>query len=521
MYLISKADANARLTNGTIIAPAKGFLVFNASSVDSGGYSLTHIEKISGIVDYLENQNTHSEIHENVKDYSNGYIFDAVAIGTNVNTRVYDGAYKCKVIPCRKDDYFIISGLGGGSGRIWAFTDSDYVLTAISPANIRLNEVKVIVPNDGYLIVNFATAQSYDLTHYIYNDSAIKGLQTEVEKSTNDIRRGEMPTMQPLVSFIDDDGSSRFKTTIQPIIEAKNIPFVLAVPTNASGLTVSELKYLQSNDGCEIVSHTHNHVSLATLTEAQLEAEFKATKEWLNANGFTDDILVYPNGSHNLLVRNVAKRYFRCAIDIENGYNYPPIYQFSMYRQAFCDSNQTEWTLSDYTNLIDYIVAHGGWIIFKVHCHYETFSGEMLEDLIDYIKTANIAIVTISEGLKTYGNTIEIGDYSQQKTNGGAKGGIAVSISGHTNKGLDFTANPLPIDAPIDMYHIGGVTGYFYDNSAVSGQSVPDNIGGNLFTVRSNNDYGSFQLWLPYANDKMYKRRWNFGQSAWGAWTQI
>lgn len=615
LKLVSKADANVFLDDEAIVAPCKGKLVYNASTTAQLGYSLTHVIKLKGIVDDkvdkedFNNTIEHLTIYETVVNFDDGYIYDNVEVGATVSTRVYEGSYKCKVINCNKDDKFLLTGLGGGSGRLWVFTDDDLKLVSKSDANARLYNGVIVAPVDGKLIVNASSTDylGYSLLHYRYLDNIVKNVVAEVdnkvdkvtgkslstndytdadkaivtgavgsltskidlpvspysrygadgqvlrthgdgttewvtqglptdeqtaeavnawmdanaEESTRNFSRGEMPTVKPLVTFIDDDGSSLFKTTVKPIIEEKNVPFVLAIPTSISGLTVEELKYLQEEDGCEIVSHTHTHATLATLTEAELETEFAATKNWLHENGFTDDVLVYPNGSHNLLVRNVAKRYFKCAIDIENGYNFPPIYQFSMYRQAFCDASQSSWTLSDYTALIDYIIAHGGWIIFKVHCHYETFSSVILSGLIDYIKAADIDIVTVSDGLRIYGNTIEVGDYSQQKTFGGAKGGFAVSKTGHTNKGVDFSDNLLPIDAPISMYHIGGVTACFYDNTAVSGQTVPDSMGGNLFTIRSMNEYGSCQIWMPYANNKIYKRRWDVGTGAWQAWAQV
>ena len=103
--------------------------------------------------------------------------------------------------------------------------------------------------------------------------------------------------VQPMVTFVDDDGRAAVWTKLKPLSEQYGIPFVAAMVTNRIGqdnsLTAEQLVSLQDM-GWEISSHTMGHVKLSDLTDAEQEEQMRGSKEALEAIGIKCDSICYP-----------------------------------------------------------------------------------------------------------------------------------------------------------------------------------------------------------------------------------
>ncbi len=85
-------------------------------------------------------------------------------------------------------------------------------------------------------------------------------------------------------------------------------------------LDADELSALH-DAGHELASHTVTHVSLAGLSDAQLEHELSASRDFLEGiTGGTVDLLAYPSGHHTPNVRHAARACgYRAACTFLNG----------------------------------------------------------------------------------------------------------------------------------------------------------------------------------------------------------
>lgn len=113
-----------------------------------------------------------------------------------------------------------------------------------------------------------------------------------------------------------DDGYKNQYEIAYPIMNKYGLKGLMNIITGRMGVnpespTWQQLKELQDN-GWVICSHTHTHPELATLTEAELHAEFALTRNTLKWNGFElgSKMLVVPGGSYNPTVDKIGKQYF-------------------------------------------------------------------------------------------------------------------------------------------------------------------------------------------------------------------
>jgi peptidoglycan/xylan/chitin deacetylase (PgdA/CDA1 family) len=222
-----------------------------------------------------------------------------------------------------------------------------------------------------------------------------------------------------LMSFVDDDGRAEVLDKWVSIIQNKSIPMSVAVITNNVGttymMTWEQLAYLQTL-GVELLNHTANHPYLSTLTETQLEADFEASKQALTLHGGVPDILVYPRGDYNDLVRKVARNYFRAALALgidSTKIPTPPLHTYNIYRIIL--TNDTGGiTLDQAKARVDECVANKGWLIWCTHSQNTSFTTGFkatIESLIDYAVSKGVEIVNIEDGLNLYGNVVDAGDY--------------------------------------------------------------------------------------------------------------
>lgn len=69
------------------------------------------------------------------------------------------------IVDCKAGDKFTVSGHGGGSGRLWAFVDSNKMLLSTSPSSWNINGEVITAPlNASKAIFNVNTSHAYNIT---------------------------------------------------------------------------------------------------------------------------------------------------------------------------------------------------------------------------------------------------------------------------------------------------------------------------------------------------------------------
>lgn len=325
-----------------------------------------------------------------------------------------------------------------------------------------------------------------------------------------------------IISFVDDDGRNDFLTNLKPIYDEKGIKGSLAITTAKTGtsgyLTVDQLKTLQ-NEGYEIVSHGHTHATLSDLSDTDAIKECVLARDFLKNNGFKGhDIFVYPNGVNKTDVRtkNIVKQYYKCGVATDGDDNIAPMDTYCLDRL-----DMETRTLADSKAEVDLAISKKKWLIFMTHGWMRAYADparqQLFRDLIDYIKSKNVPIVTIDEGLKMKGNAIEIGDKSAN-TNYLYISNTGKSESNVDNNGMVYNAIDGDLTKLPSSYKKGKTTVSNHWNGATG---LPGAYGGTLLTFRDVDDAYTKQLFIENVTTTVYVRRWSTGSSSWQSWTTV
>lgn len=199
------------------------------------------------------------------------------------------------------------------------------------------------------------------------------------------------------VSLTFDDGREEQYTKFYPILDEYDLKATFYVVTqriNWKGvMSWDELKTLYK-EGNEIGSHTHTHPHLTTLSNDELDFEFKKSHNMLRI--FNCSSLAYPYGEHDERVIEHAKKYFAAARSHYNpnfgnkglGLNLNPSHE-SHKLKVF----PTEQTIPlkgfeglencslfglplhmfkrTFMRLLEYNIKRKAWIIFTIHGTYD------------------------------------------------------------------------------------------------------------------------------------------------------
>lgn len=130
------------------IEPIKGFYVHDEVTDTDGVTKIDYADGLFGAPDASKK----IVITGNAES---GTITTNLNIGSTVNTSVStNSGWKHLVVPCRKGDNFTISGGGGAGARLWALTDTNFVLYAKADESTIVTEFNLVVEEDGYAIFN-------------------------------------------------------------------------------------------------------------------------------------------------------------------------------------------------------------------------------------------------------------------------------------------------------------------------------------------------------------------------------
>ena len=222
-----------------------------------------------------------------------------------------------------------------------------------------------------------------------------------------------------MVTIMFDDGLATMFTVVRPIFNARGVKASFAVPvdwieTSYNGglrLTWSQVLQLQQ-EGFEISSHPHGLPPFQsfdeTMSESKIITEFEHEINTYKSHGITITTLTWPNHISCRLAREVAARYFKGARG-EYGINATNRTIFRTYEVRSMQMDAPYMNLRTIEDSILRAAAEGRWTILHRH-QVSTTDADTLGQLIDFIQSIHIPMVTFSQGLDSVGNTISAGD---------------------------------------------------------------------------------------------------------------
>lgn len=351
---------------------------------------------------------------------------------------------------------------------------------------------------------------------------------TQLNQTQANVLTGEMAVKrsnrkkQALVTFIDDDGQHTAFDVIKPIALAKNIPYCAALYNTSQILRdkLPELLDLQINHGWEFMAHTTAHTNLTThATAEEVEADVKGNKEFMESKGLKVESIAYPFGGNNAMIRDVCSKYFRTGhlAGAPTGNTYP-LNSMAIQRYPLGGTGKApeQDTLDYYKSLVDTALANKQWLVLMTHAFQNTVGqNQMLSDVIDYVKSKSIPIVTVKTAHELIGNSVEVRD--QVGVNN-----FVVDCEGLIESNSTFeiklAKTGITNDLPVTSYPNNKVSHVQF--LIADGSGFPEQGAGTLITNRLNiaaGDATSYQLFLPYNNSRIYRRNW--GAGSWGAWS--
>lgn len=222
-----------------------------------------------------------------------------------------------------------------------------------------------------------------------------------------------------MVSLSFDDGWATAYTNAAPILNAAGFKSTQYIITNAIGdtangyMTLNQITTLR-DQGHDITAHTRSHPDLTTLSAADLQSEIQGSRTDLLNLGFSPvDSLAYPMGLHNSTVEQaVQSAGFKGARTVDFGFNDKATNPFQLKgapveRGGACDGggSAAPTTLADVKSWIDDAALNKMWLVLVLH-QIDNNAGScygippsMLQSITDYLKTSNVDVVTVSQGL--------------------------------------------------------------------------------------------------------------------------
>lgn len=354
--------------------------------------------------------------------------------------------------------------------------------------------------------------------------------------TTASIVDGRAVAQQPAIraatvvaSFISDDCPIEDRTQILPIMQAANVPWAQAFPSQYPGLAGlcawSDITYLR-DQGVQHIAHSKNHTSLVGLSTADKILQINNLADYA-AQGITVRGIAYPNGAHDAEVRKISRDYYPYAFGTVTGASgsQAPLRTYAIRRIAIKDSTVT----ADHYAQIDTAIANGEWIVFYFHANptaaeFTSAGGgyARLAAVIAYLQSHSVPIVLPSVAFDMVKNRMDHGDVV-----GGTKYAVLDGAGGFYAPGLEaaefvsygdpfaLTAATLPDAYPGAVVTISDIASTITDwpNGANVGMVFTDTV--HRATSRA------FVNQLYVSNGLMWHRRAQSGSNAWNSWTQI
>jgi hypothetical protein len=345
-----------------------------------------------------------------------------------------------------------------------------------------------------------------------------------LEENKNELKPQYFNNNQPIITVVDDDATLNFLIKWVPVCEAKGIKISLGAVKDFAGtsgyMTLEQLKTLRDS-GYDVLSHSKSHPHLYNISDADWELQCSESLQFVRENGFNDKAIVYPFGLYESgmddtkrkNIKTLTRKYYEYGIDATETTNYLPVDSMRIERVGIGGAD-----LASIKIAVDKCYSRKNWLVILTHCGYET-NTNLYGDMIDYIKSLNIPILTFDEAIKRVGNVISTGDTLSSDYLFVSKDG-KIKSSDIIKQQMVVVDNTLTnIDAPISTYKVGKIT---YCEITASADTYL-NKGGHLQSYHSavaNQSYQELVVSEKFSNYSI-RRRWLDSTTSWGEWQWV
>lgn len=326
----------------------------------------------------------------------------------------------------------------------------------------------------------------------------------------------KLDSVIPTLVFIDDDARNELYTKWFPYVKQKGIVISAAVITNridkdGSHVTSAQLKEMHDSGFIELCNHTKDHVHLANLTDEEIHEQIRDAQRFLENMGVYTKHLVYPFGSLDARVREIATLYVDSATQSNDRFNQVNTGLLDSYKMSRI---VLERPLETHKQMIDDIVSQNGLMIINTHSQYPEFSTSKVDEIVDYAKSKGVDITTITTAFNRFRNFIEF------KGNEGVTSGISATGYGvgyfekEENVYEYVNSTNLQQSTPITAYKQNKIT-TTHMTTAEANANGWELGAGVLFTDRRSRDEYSYQEFHPINSSKIFKRSWRVSRDEW------
>ena len=363
-----------------------------------------------------------------------------------------------------------------------------------------------------------------------HNEVTTNLTKSAITKSKNSPTTKRIIPRRPIISFIDDDGHKKAHSILRDMFNSRNMVCNFAIITGwidsnpTVTMTRDQIRDLVA-DGHELMGHTHEahspNMEMKNYEELMLDME--ENRKRLELLGSKSRGFVYPQNRHNAYIRRAVQSHFDFSFG-GTGINRATVNPMEINRIGV-----GRWgsgpDLELYKSHVDDVLVNGGWLVFMLHIG--TDSSEeiaVLEQLLDYIQTKDIDVVSATEGYEMYGPNLLIGDEKEKYLKIGGN-----SITGNYDLLLDgvFRTSHLPVNAhgataPISDFRIGESVIQISSTFARSDGQFPVDVAGALHTYRYTTSEHAYnrQEYRVFDSDDIWVRH-VLTNGSWGNWVRI
>lgn len=378
--------------------------------------------------------------------FTDGKYITTPSVGTrNVSTEMSKlNACSCFAVSCQRGDIFVLSGMpNDNSGtRPYMWLNSENTVIYRSEETTQFDNVEIVAPYDGTLVVNMLKAQPHSAykgitnieNHVINNIGDIKALVKSPLETLPDYVKNDMAYrplgqfQKPYLCLSCDDGSAELETYTIPMLLQKDVPCTFGLWATKSLIgespAYSESVVLRTESGVNAVLSAiqngcavaqHGTVEWTDMTEEQLNDFFTREQEAFTALGITVKGAICPSHCVNNQVRAIAGGWFGVVRSGYKGYkskadqqNHIPGDVFDGYAFS-CSGNRSnifsltsfntnDKTLNELKQALDYAISQNMLLVVYWH-DWDLTSAQKanLEAFIDYAKTTTVTFCTLGD----------------------------------------------------------------------------------------------------------------------------
>jgi peptidoglycan/xylan/chitin deacetylase (PgdA/CDA1 family) len=214
-----------------------------------------------------------------------------------------------------------------------------------------------------------------------------------------------------MVTFIFDDVHSTFYDNAFPVFKEKGFSGSVAIDilrwqlNRGDLMTKNEVKELQES-GWEIMSHSVTHKKFEDSSRLRVSLEIALSKTYLELMGFEVKQYVAPMSTYPEKQFDLLKRFYDAGYTEYVDSKKEPVNSLVIENEAdiykFHRANMQGKTIEELKDYIDYVEENDSWLVLYEHQiggEGEYTKTETLKELLDYIETKNVNVLTGSEAL--------------------------------------------------------------------------------------------------------------------------